>query len=229
MIDNYADRFPSCHIKVTSESSVSLLESLKRNRLDMAVMALWKKLSLKNFLVHYLGREEVVLFSAPDHHLQQQTLTSLRQLQGEKFIMRDERSATRKYIIGEFKKQGISLPVSIECESPDLVKELIMEGKGIGFLTRTKISNELAAGKVKEVGLGKNRFYLNIALVWNKNRHLTPELQSLIDCIIQAGKDNRLLPAASLRSGLTGKTPATRTSGTAAGGMKTIPPVCGNS
>jgi len=107
IFENYASLWPQCHIKVTSESSISLLERLKQNKLDVIIMALWKKLSLKNFLVYHLGREEVILLSSPNHHLQKQTHTCLRDLQTEKFIMRDEQSATRKYILREFKKKGI--------------------------------------------------------------------------------------------------------------------------
>jgi len=189
IFENYASLWPQCHIKVTSESSISLLERLKQNKLDVIIMALWKKLSLKNFLVYHLGREEVILLSSPNHHLQKQTRTCLRDLQTEKFIMRDEQSATRKYILREFKKKGITLPVSIECESPDLVKELIMEGKGIGFLTRTKIRKELAAGLVQRVELGEHRFYLDIAVILNKNRPLTSEMSTFVDCIIKARHD----------------------------------------
>ncbi|MEA2108074.1 MAG: LysR family transcriptional regulator [Pseudomonadota bacterium] len=188
IFENYAGLFPQCHIKVTSGSSISLLESLKQHKLDVIIMALWKKLSLKNFLVYPLGQEEVILLSAPDYHLQKQTYTSLKDLQSEKFIMRDEQSATRKYILREFKKRGVTLPISIECESPDLVKELILEGKGIGFLTRTKIRKELSEGLVKRVNLGKHKFHLDIAIVLNKNKNLMPEMLTFVDCIIKKSK-----------------------------------------
>ena len=175
---------PGFHLKVVSESSISLLKSLKKNQTDIIVIALWKKLSLKDFQVHHLDREEIILISSPDYHLQNQGKVSLKTLQEETFIMRDEQSGTRKYILREFKKKGVVLPVSIECENPDLVKELIMEGKGIGFLTRTKIQQELDAGLVKRVNLGKYRFYLDIAIVMNKNRELMPEMHHFVDSII---------------------------------------------
>ena len=175
-----------CHIKVVSESSISLLESLRQNNVDIIVMALWKKLSLRSFQVHHLGREEVLLLSTPDHPLQRQNCISLKDLQSEKFVMRDEQSGTRKYILREFKKRGIALQVDIECESPDLVKELIMEGKGIGFLTRTKIRKELAEGLLKQVDLGKHQFYLDIAIVLNKQKSLNPEICDFVDCIIRS-------------------------------------------
>ncbi len=193
IFENYAGLHPQCHIKVTSESSISLLESLKQDKVDIVVMALWKKLSLKDFQVHHLGQEEVILLSAPDHHLQRRKNISLKNFQDEKFIMRDEQSGTRKYILREFKKMGVSLPVSVECESPDLVKELIMEGKGIGFLTRTKSRKELSEGLVKEVDLGEHRFYLDIAIVLNKQKNLMPEMQDFVDCIIKT-KQKRNFP-----------------------------------
>ena len=189
IFENYTGPHSQCHIKVVSESSISLLDSLRHNSVDIVVMALWKKLSLKSFQVHPLGVEEVLLLSAPDHHLQKQKRISLKALQNEKFVMRDEQSGTRKYILREFKKRGVTLPVSIECESPDLVKELIMEGKGVGFLTRTKIHKELAAGQLKQVDLGPHRFYLDIAIVLNKHKSLEPEICDFVDCIIRTKQD----------------------------------------
>ncbi|MEA3347603.1 MAG: LysR family transcriptional regulator [Pseudomonadota bacterium] len=186
IFENYSGSDSSCHIKVVSESSISLLESLRQNNVDIVVMALWKKLSLRSFQVHHLGQEEVLLLSSPDHPLQRQKCISLKDLQREKFIMRDEQSGTRKYILREFKKKGLTLPISIECESPDLVKELVMEGKGIGFLTRTKIRKELAGGLLKQVDLGQHQFYLDIAIVLNKLKSLKPEISEFVDCIIRS-------------------------------------------
>lgn len=186
IFENYSGSDSSCHIKVVSESSISLLESLRQNKVDIVVMALWKKLSLRSFQVHHLGQEEVLLLSSPDHPLQRQNRISLKDLQSEKFIMRDEQSGTRKYILREFKKKGLTLPISIECESPDLVKELIMEGKGIGFLTRTKIRKELAGGLIKQVDLGQHQFYLDIGIVLNKLKSLKPEICDFVDCIIRS-------------------------------------------
>ena len=111
--------------------------------------------------------------------------------------MRDEHSATRKYILREFKKRGITLPLNIECESPDLVKELIMEGKGIGFLTRTKIHKELSEGRLKKIDLGKHKFYLKIAIVLNRNKHLTREISTFIDCIIKMRQGKHISPTLS--------------------------------
>ncbi len=185
IFENYTGPNSQCHIKVVSESSISLLESLRQNNVDIVVMALWKKLSLRSFQVHHLGQEEVLLLSTPDHHLQRQKCILLKDLQSEKFVMRDDQSGTRKYILREFKKKGIALPVSIECESPDLVKELIMEGKGIGFLTRTKIRKELADGLIKQVDLGEHQFFLDIAIVLNKRQSLKPEICDFVDCIIR--------------------------------------------
>ena len=195
IFENYADlNNPRFHLKVISESSISLLKSLKKNQVDIIVIALWKKLSLKDFQVHHLDREEVILISSPDYPLQAREKVSLKTLQDETFIMRDEQSGTRKFILREFKKRGVVLPVSIECENPDLVKELIMEGKGIGFLTRTKIQRELDAGLVKRVDLGKYRFYLDIAIVLNKNRELMPEMLHFVDSIISTRQHPAPLP-----------------------------------
>ncbi|NPA24280.1 MAG: LysR family transcriptional regulator [Deltaproteobacteria bacterium] len=198
IFEHYADLNPRFHLKVISESSISLLKSLKKNRVDIIVIALWKKLSLKSFQVHPLGYEEVILISAPDHHLQKRKNISLKSLQNETFIMRDEQSGTRKYILREFKKRGVNLPVSIECESPDLVKELIMEGKGIGFLTRTKVHKELASGLVKRVDLGNYRFYLDIAIVLDKNKELMPEMLHFVDCIVKSRREQNLFPTDTL-------------------------------
>ena len=184
IFENFAGCHPHCHIKVKSESSISLLDSLKQDKVDIVVMALWKKLSLRSYQVHHLEQEEVVLLSAPNHPVQKRKQILLKDLQNEKFIMRDEQSGTRKYILKELKRLGVALQIDIECESPDLVKELILEGKGIGFLTQTKVHRELAQGLLKKVDLGQYRFYLDIAIVLSKHKSLQPEIHDFVECII---------------------------------------------
>jgi DNA-binding transcriptional LysR family regulator len=197
IFEHYADlKNPRFHLKVISESSIALLESLKRHQVDIVVIALWRKLPLQEFEVHHLEREELIPISAPDYPIQQKQKISLKNLQQETCIMRDEQSGTRRFLLREFKKRGVILPVSIECENPDLVKELIIEGKGIGFLTRTKIQRELEAGLVKRVDLGKHRFYLDIAIVMNKDKKLMPEMLHFVDSIIKT-RQQRLPPDAA--------------------------------
>jgi len=149
IIERHMSLHPECKIKAISEGSISLLEKLANNTLDIVIMGVWKKLSLKSFQVHVLGQEELVLLAAPEHPLHRQKCVALKDLLHEKLIMRDRMSGSRKYILGNLKKRGVDLPVSIECESPELVKKLIIEGEGIGFLTRNSISQELEKGLFK--------------------------------------------------------------------------------
>ena len=67
----------------------------------------------------------------------------------------------------------------------DFIKELVETGKGISFVVRSAVAEELKRGALKTRTLAEGPFYLNVDIVYLKNRSLSPTAQAFLDLLLE--------------------------------------------
>ena len=93
----------------------------------------------------------------------------LKDLSDYPIIFPEEGSATRDYIIGEFRKRDIPLNNFMDCENPAAIKHMVHLGMGGAFFPYYGVEEDV-----------KDRKYRCIELL--DNLHLTIDLIYLKDC-----------------------------------------------
>lgn len=95
----------------------------------------------------------------------------------ERFIFREEGSATRNIFVNEFEKHGVSLSQLHTVgyvRDIDTIKNMVSLGIGISFISEKLIEDDMKLNKfraftVNELDLSRNYYF-----VYHKNRQLTP-------------------------------------------------------
>ena len=117
-----------------------------------------------------LFSEEIVLAVAESHHLSQYNLVKLSQLEKERFVERRQGNNFRKITDSFFREAGVSRNVTYECDSPQMMQQLIGSGMGIGFIG-TKSVKMAGIKKIKIDDIRCERF---VEMQWreycNRNR-----------------------------------------------------------
>ncbi|MCU0580070.1 MAG: LysR family transcriptional regulator [Desulfobacterota bacterium] len=67
----------------------------------------------------------------------------------------------------------------------DFIKELVETGKGISFVVRSAVEEELQRGALKTRPLAEGPFYLNVDIVYLKNRTLSPAAQAFLEILMR--------------------------------------------
>ena len=90
----------------------------------------------------------MVIIASPSHPLAGKRRIPLRQLGDEQFLIREEGSGTRASMEHVFRERRVPFRVSMEVSSNETIKQAVMAGMGISFLSAHTVGLELAAGKL---------------------------------------------------------------------------------
>jgi DNA-binding transcriptional LysR family regulator len=89
----------------------------------------------------------------------------IKELAGYPILFPEEGSATRDYIIEEFRKRGIPLNIYMDCENPSALKHMVHLGMGGAFFPRYGVEEEVKEGKYRCIEL-LDDLHLTIDLIY---------------------------------------------------------------
>lgn len=95
--------------------------------------------------------DEVCLVAVPGHRLAARRAVPLADILAERYIAREEGSATRRLVEAGLARAGSAWKAYLELGSGEAVKHAVAAGLGIGAVSRAGVAWELAAGRLGEV------------------------------------------------------------------------------
>lgn len=125
------------------QETIAALESLTA---DMAIMG--RAPDTVELETQEIGAHPHVIIAAPGHSLAADAGLSLRSLAGEPFLMREPGSGTRilnDQILG---KSDVSPQQAMEFGSNETIKQAVMAGLGIAFISAHTVASEVAQGRL---------------------------------------------------------------------------------
>lgn len=170
---------------VDNREEVSRL--LMANEVDLAIMGrppAEMDADAVNFAPHPL-----VLIASAGHPLAGRERLSINDLAGETLIVRESGSGTRS-AMEEFFKQHASAPrIGMEMGSNEAIKQAVVAGLGISFISQHTLGLELAAGRLVILKVDGMPVIRHWFLVRHKSKRLTPALGAFWDFVLEFAPD----------------------------------------
>jgi len=124
-----------------------VLAAARRNRApDLAIMGqppAGTEMVAKPFL-----QNPMVVIAAPAHALAGSSHIQANQLAKETFLLRETGSGTRGVVERYFASHKLPLPVHMEMDTNEAIKQSVQAGMGIGIISRHGIELELETGRL---------------------------------------------------------------------------------
>ncbi|HUL95321.1 MAG TPA: LysR family transcriptional regulator [Usitatibacter sp.] len=123
-----------------------IVEELRANTLDFIIMGRPPEgidCVATAFAPNLLG-----ILCAPEHPLSRRRRLELAQLRDEPFIVREPGSGTRAAMERVFAAQRVKFRATMEMDSNETIKQAVIAGLGLGFLSLHTVRSELAAGRL---------------------------------------------------------------------------------
>ncbi len=128
-----------------------------------------------------------VILASSGHPLAGKPRIPLARLAGEPFVVREKGSDT-SHAMREFFGDCInSLNISMEIRSTETIKQAVMAGMGLGFLSAHTSSRELRARSLAVLDVKGLPLMMNWYVVHRQNKRLPPVAQAFKDYLIQDG------------------------------------------
>ncbi len=137
---------PGVDFRMTIHNRGQILEELRANTLDFVIMGRPPEgidCLARPFAPNLLG-----VVAAPQHPLSRRRRLKPSALAHERFIVREPGSGTRAAMERFFASHRIKLRTSMEMSSNESIKQAVIAGLGLGFLSLHTVRTELAAGRL---------------------------------------------------------------------------------
>jgi len=123
-----------------------VIERLASNDCDLAIMGT-PPAEVATRAFEFAPHPQVII-AAPEHALAGQPSLNLRQLAGDSFLVREPGSGTRSAMEKFFARHRFNYRTAMEASSNETIKQAVMAGMGLSFMSRHTIALELAAGRL---------------------------------------------------------------------------------
>lgn len=146
IIAAFRKNYPEMGMKLTLGRRDELLAMLGEHRLDLVIGSYPP--SETDVQAEAFARHPHCLIAAPDHPMAGQRNIEWNELRDEPFIAREAGSATRHFLEHLLQVQGLQVNINLELEGNEAVKQAVMAGLGISFLSAHVFQLELETGRL---------------------------------------------------------------------------------
>ncbi|WP_332774625.1 LysR family transcriptional regulator [Polaromonas sp.] len=162
-----------------------LLEQLSDNLTDLAVMV--RPPLDMDTVNEAFAPHPYVIVAAPDHPLAARKRIPVSRLAREPFVVREKGSDTWNSMEEGFGRHLAELNIAMEIKSTETIKQAVMAGMGVSFLSAHTISRELQAGSLTVLDVQGFPLMLHWYVVHRRNKRLPPVAQAFRSFLMKDG------------------------------------------
>lgn len=206
-ISGFSKLYPDIGITLAMGNRQEIGEALRGYELDLAIMG--RPPVDIDMDVRLIGDHPHIIIAPTNHSLVRKTRVALSDLAGETFLTREPGSGTRGLMEQLFESQGLRPRIGMEMSSNESIKQAVIAGLGIAFISAHTVATELDERRLamlNVVGLPIVRQWFAVS---RKDKVLLPPAQALLDFLSAEG--SRFLPRLHGRLRLTRPSGSTRT------------------
>jgi len=136
MLAAFSTRYPGILLRVSIGNSADVQRDLLDYKTDIAVLA--HIADDERLLTIPYRRHRIVMFAHKDHRLSRRKSISLRDLDGERMIVRETGSTTRRNFEAATRKAGVTPEVFMEIGSREAIRGAVIRGLGISYVSEAE-------------------------------------------------------------------------------------------
>ena len=186
LLGSFTRRYPTVEPRLQITNRANLLNRLNGNEDDLYVMGLIPReypVIRRPFLENV-----IVVVARPDNPLAGAQNIPLERIAREPFIRREPGSGTRQAVQRLFEARDLTIETHIELDDSEAIKQGVISGLGIAFLSLHALRHELAAGELIVLDVEgfplRRRWYA----VHREGKHLSNAAQAFLDYLLNEGE-----------------------------------------
>lgn len=194
----FARRHPGVQLNLTVHNREELLGQLAENRTDLAVMV--RPPTQDDMQSDAFAPHPYVVVAAPDHALVGQARIGMEELLQHPFVVREHGSDTWQSMEDAFGAHMDGMRVAMAIRSTETIKQAVIAGIGLGFLSAHTIGRELADRSLVVLPVDGFPLMLNWYVVHRREKRLPPVARAFRAFLMDEGAQRiaALIPSARL-------------------------------
>lgn len=185
LLVEFARRHEGVKLNLSVHNREDLLVHLADNLTDLAVMV--RPPVGADTLHEPFAPHPYVIVAAADHPLVRARRIPLSRVIREPFVVREQGSDTWQSMAEGFGAHLRKLNIAMQIKSTETIKQAVIAGMGIGFLSAHTVSRELLSGHLAALDVKGFPLMLNWYIVQRRKKRLPPVAQAFKQFLLHDG------------------------------------------
>lgn len=170
LIKSFKDQYPDIEIQLIEHGANQVTQEVKDGLLDLGVIVL--PLDEDSLDIISIIEERLHLFVHSDHRLAARESITMKELEGEEFILFSEGFTLHDRVIEYCEEAGFSPKIAYESSQWDFINEMIGENLGVSILPQS-LTKKLKTSSVTSVPIKSPRLPYKLGVVTKKGRYVS--------------------------------------------------------
>jgi len=182
VIAAFQGKYPQVALSLRIGNSALIEERIRRNEVDLGVVG-GHPLRPGEECVTAGLLDELVLVVPPKHPWARRREIQPALVGGQRLLVREEGSATRQVTERALQRAGGHINASMELGHTEAIKQAVMAGLGVAFVSRHAVRGELATGQLHALRLRGLRIQRHFHIIHNEARTLSASARAFIELL----------------------------------------------
>lgn len=183
LLVKFRKRFPDIDVALHIHNRENIVKLLNRNEIDLIVMG--RAPDNLDCAATAFATNPMGVISAPEHPLSRRRSAPLAILNDQEFVVRESGSGTRQAMERLFAEHQIQAKIVMEMPSNETIKQAVMAGMGLSFLSLRTIRHELASGHLVRLDIEGLPLIKHWYVTHLNSKRLSPATEALKDFLIE--------------------------------------------
>lgn len=184
LLSTYRQKHPHVRVRATIADTQTVLVHVQQGHVHVGLVG--GKSENPSLEFRCFAHDELVLVVPRGHAWESRQRVSLKQILEEPLILREAGSGTRWRLEKALADAGQALSevrVILELGSNEAIKEAVLQGLGIAFLSRHAVKQEVENGQLHSLGVTGLSLIRDIYAVWDRERALPIPARLFLDLV----------------------------------------------
>lgn len=182
IIARFRARYPGIELRLQIANSRLIEERVRARELDLGVVGGHMLPPGQECLAAGL-LDELVLVVAPRHPWAGRRDIAPARLAEAPLLMREEGSATRRVTERALRQAGIAFRTAMELDHTEAIKQAVMAGLGVAFLSTYAVRGEVATGRIRALRLRGLRIHRHFHVIHPSARRLGASARAFMQAL----------------------------------------------
>ena len=185
LLSAFAPAYPDVTIRFSVGNREEVIKLLAANEIDLVIMGRPPR-ELATVAAPF-AKHPLVIIASPNHPLALKRRIRVQQLADENFVIREAGSGTRAAMEHVFKAHGAGYRTSMEVTSNETIKQAVMAGMGLSFISMHTVMLELATGKLVTLNVSGLPLVRDWFVIHLRDKKLSPIAQAFRTFLLDQG------------------------------------------
>jgi LysR family transcriptional regulator, low CO2-responsive transcriptional regulator len=185
LLAEFCRRHKGVTVQLTVSNRAEIVRHFVENTTDLSVLL--RPPQSPDIVAEAFAPQPHVIIAPPDHRLARKRNIPLQAVAKEPFIVREKGSDTRLAMDDLLAEAGVDFNITMEIQSTETIKQAVIAGMGLGFLSAHTVGRELELGLLVVLDVERFPVMRKWHIVHHKNKRLPPVAVAFKEFLLHEG------------------------------------------